>query len=80
MLERITLRFRIGQPCLRASYVSQGRYTEAERAMERVVDIATCTYGREDEATALEMHSLANIKKGQGKYLEAEALFLAALK
>jgi len=59
---------------------AQGRYTEAERTMERVVDISVRTCGCEDEATALEMHGLANIKKGQGKYAEAEVLFVASLK
>ena len=53
---------------------------EAECAMERVVDITAQIYGHENEATAHEMHGLANIKKGQGKYMEAESLFLAIIK
>jgi tetratricopeptide (TPR) repeat protein len=58
----------------------QGKYMDAERLMERSVKLSTQIYGTEDENTALEMNTLAMVKRGQGKYIEAEKMLIKSLK
>src|SRR5690348_9802938 len=59
--------------------VQQGNYAEAERIYQTAVMKAE-TYGREDRRVAVSLSQLAQLYAGQGKHVEAEPLYLQALK
>lgn len=59
--------------------VQQGNYAEAERIYEAAVKKAEM-YGREDRRVAVSLSQLAQVYAGQGKHVEAEPLYLQALK
>ena len=59
--------------------VQQGNYAEAERIYQAAVKKAE-TYGREDRRVAVSLSQLAQVYAGQGKHVEAEPLYLQALK
>src|SRR6476620_6702681 len=59
--------------------VQQGNYAEAERIYQVAVRKAE-TYGREDRRVAVTLSQLAQVYAGQGKHVEAEPLYLQALK
>jgi tetratricopeptide (TPR) repeat protein len=59
--------------------IQQGNYAEAERIYEAAVKKAE-TYGRKDRRVAVSLSQLAQVYAGQGKHVEAEPLYLQALK
>src|SRR5262249_9540899 len=59
--------------------VQQGNYAEAERIYQIAVKKAEA-YGREDRRVAVSLSQLAQVYAGQGKHVEAEPLYLQALK
>jgi tetratricopeptide (TPR) repeat protein len=59
--------------------VQQGNYAEAEHMYQLAVKKAE-SYGREDRRVALSLSQLAQVYSGQGKHVEAEPLYLQALK
>ena len=59
--------------------MQQGNYAEAERIYQAAVRKAE-TYGRADRRVAVSLSHLAQVYAGQGKHVEAEPLYLQALK
>src|SRR5262245_61358111 len=59
--------------------VQQGNYAEAERIYQGAVKKAEA-YGHEDRRVAVTLSQLAQVYAGQGKHVEAEPLYLQALK
>ncbi len=59
--------------------VRQGNYAEAERMFQVAVQKAE-TFGREDRRVAVSLSQLAQVYAGQGKHVEAEPVYLQALK
>src|SRR5262245_4786066 len=59
--------------------VEQGNYAEAERMFKLAVQKAE-EFGREDRRVAVSLSQLAQVYAGQGKHVEAEPVYLQALK
>ena len=59
--------------------VQEGNYAEAERIFKVAVQRAE-EFGREDRRVAVSLTQLAQVYAGQGKHVEAEPLYLQALK
>ena len=59
--------------------VQQGNYAEAERIYQAGLKKAE-TFGHEDRRVAVTLSQLAQVYAGQGKHVEAEPLYLQALK
>jgi tetratricopeptide (TPR) repeat protein len=59
--------------------VQQGNYAEAERIFQVAVQKAE-EFGREDRRVAVSLSQLAQVYAGQGKHVEAEPIYLQALK
>jgi tetratricopeptide (TPR) repeat protein len=59
--------------------VQEGNYAEAERIFKVAVQRAE-EFGREDRRVAVSLSQLAQVYAGQGKHVEAEPVYLQALK
>jgi tetratricopeptide (TPR) repeat protein len=57
-----------------STYLDLGLYPEAQREMERAIELRRRELGEEDPATLNSLYSLANVLHAQGKYAQAEAL------
>ena len=60
-------------------YSDSGRYTEAESALRRALDIANEHYGSDHYNTAAALSNLANLYSTEARYTEAESLYRLAL-
>jgi tetratricopeptide (TPR) repeat protein len=78
----------IAQPLVEASlrqtigsaYLDLGLYTEAQREIQRAIDLRRRALGEEHPDTLRSLSSLANAIRDQGKYQEAEALYARVLR
>jgi tetratricopeptide (TPR) repeat protein len=64
-----------GKHSLAGIYESQGRYDDAERLHEQVLQIKEKQLGSEHVSTLNTKHGLAGVFKSQGRYNDAEQLF-----
>jgi tetratricopeptide (TPR) repeat protein len=63
-----------------STYLDLGLYAEAQREIERAVDLRRRVLGEEHPDTLRSLVSLANTIRAQGKYQEAEALYARVLR
>jgi eukaryotic-like serine/threonine-protein kinase len=57
------------------TYLNLGLYTEAQRELERALDLRRRISGEQDPATLTSLISLGHVLHAQGKYPQAEALY-----
>jgi eukaryotic-like serine/threonine-protein kinase len=61
------------------TYVQLGQYAEAQRQLERVLELCRKTLGDQDPKTVATRAALGNVARNQGRYAEAETLLAPAL-
>jgi len=62
-----------------ATYSDLGLYADAQRQMERALELRRRALGEDHPDTLSTMHSVAELHRLQGKYVQAEPLFMKVL-
>lgn len=61
-------------------YTDQGRFAEAEKALERALSLHSATSGHSDVTSAIYVNNLAEVYRQSGRWSQAETLYRRALR